>query len=57
LLASNSDADVGAICAPPPTIDVIEPNANLSDGIQRRFEKFQKLYPALRFAFSESHPL
>ena len=57
LLASDPDADVSAICAPPPTIDVIEPNANLSDATQRRFEKFQKLYPALRSAFSQSHTL
>ncbi len=57
LLASNPDPDAGAICAPPRPIDVIEPNANLSDATQRRFEKFQQLYPALRSAFSESHTL
>ncbi len=53
MMASNPTTDVAAICVAPPIIDRIEPQADLADALQSRFERFRKLYVALRPIFSE----
>ena len=52
MLASNPSADVGVICVAPPVTDIIEPKADLADELQRRFDRYRKLYLALRPVFS-----
>ncbi len=52
MLASNPNADISAICAAPPVIDRIEPQPYLVQAMQPRFQRFRKLYNALRSSFS-----
>ncbi len=53
MLARNPDVNVATICTPPPVTDAIEPRSNFADFLQPRFERFQKIYAALRPSFSE----
>jgi xylulokinase len=53
MLASNPNADISAICAAPPVIDRIEPQADRVDAIQPRFKRYKNLYTALRQLFEQ----
>ena len=52
MLANHPNAEVGTICATPRLLDVMEPQADVADAMQPRFEQFRNAYEALRPLFS-----
>lgn len=51
LMAANKGETASKICTTPPILDVIEPQVNVDARLQKRYEKFRKLYDALREHF------
>jgi xylulokinase len=54
IMATNPGADISGICVPPPVVDTIEPQASASSALLSRYERFRKIYIALRPLFSDS---
>ena len=52
LLAAHPEANVEAVCAAPPVVDEIPPEADWRAAMLPRFERFQRLYRALRAEFA-----
>jgi xylulokinase len=46
--------DLGLVCASPPVIERIEPDTQAAESLAPRYERFARLYPALREHFSSS---
>ncbi len=47
MLATNAGVDAAKICTAPSITDVIEPNRDIAEAMQPRFERFKKLYATL----------
>ncbi len=52
-LALGRDA-IEDVCAPPPIIDIVEPDERLSDGFTAKRARFRRLYSALAPSFQEN---
>lgn len=53
MLATSSDADAAKICTPPSVTDIIAPNRDIAEAMQPRFERFKKIYAAVRSVFHD----
>ncbi|CDG82121.1 xylulokinase [Janthinobacterium agaricidamnosum] len=51
LLAVDPEADVAAVCAAPPVLEMIEPQADWHAALLPRFERYQALYRQLKPLF------
>ncbi|MEO6023009.1 MAG: FGGY-family carbohydrate kinase, partial [Burkholderiales bacterium] len=52
MLAANPGSDVAAVCAPPPIIDLVEPQRAWHAMLSPRYERFRKVYSVLRPLFA-----
>jgi xylulokinase len=51
---ASGEGTVQAVCAPPPVIEVVEPERNLVDYFAERQPRFRTLYTALKGSFREA---
>jgi xylulokinase len=56
MLSVNPEADISGVCAPPPVIDSIEPQTDVTSALQPRYQRYRKLYTALHPLFSDAAP-